>query len=68
MDNERKIVSNKNPELFYESEPSIKGILNHDNPIGTAPYKTDRKGSKYTHTGTKNRITWSISINPIERD
>ena len=68
MDYERKIISNKNPELVYESEPSIKGILNHDKPIGTAPYKTDRKGLKYTHTGTKNPITWPISINLIEWD
>ena len=66
METERKIISYKNPELFYESEPSIKGILNHDKPIGTAPYKTDRKGSKYTHTGTKNIITGSVSINLIE--
>ena len=53
MDNERKIVSNKDPELLYGLEPSIKGNVNHDKPIGIAPYKTDRKRLIYTHTGPK---------------
>ena len=57
MENERKIVSNKNPEPFYGSELSTRGNLNHDNQKGIAPYRTDHKGIKYTYIGTKNRIT-----------